>query len=145
MKNFMMMALEQARIAKEYGEVPVGSVIVKESYVLARAYNQVEMKNDPTAHAEILAIKDAVRYINNWRLTGCTLYVTLEPCLMCMGAILNARIKRVVYALGDNSKGAVASKIDLMRNPLFKSIEIYGGFCEEESAALFKDFFNKIR
>lgn len=146
MKKYMELAIEEALLADYYGEVPIGAIIVNsKKQIIARAYNQVEHYDDPTAHAEILAIKEAAKYNNNWRLEGCTIYITLEPCLMCMGAIMNARIKRVVYGIGDNKKGAIESGIDLLRTSFLRDIEVYGGICEEECQFLLQNFFKNRR
>ncbi|MPW27107.1 hypothetical protein GC105_15095 [Alkalibaculum sp. M08DMB] len=145
MKKYMEVALELARYGKEIGEVPVGALVVKEGVIIAKAHNEVEITNNPVAHAEMLAIQRAAIYLKNWRLHDCTLYVTLEPCIMCMGAILNARITKLVYGSGDNSKGAVESQTDLFRSPLFQNIEIYPGILEEESKKLLKNFFYNLR
>lgn len=137
----MLTAIELAGVAMEKGEVPVGAVITRDNHIIAKAYNEIEISQDPTAHAEVIAIRKAAKLMGNWRLTGCTMYVSLEPCFMCMGAILNARIDKLVYALGDTQRGAVESNIDLMRNSLFNKMEIYSGICEEESKILLKKFF----
>lgn len=100
-ETFMRAALELAKVAAASGEVPVGAIVVKDGCIIGRGYNQVEMSHSPLAHAEIIAIQDACHTINNWRLAGCSLYVTLEPCPMCAGAILNARIQRLIYGEKD--------------------------------------------
>lgn len=141
----MKVALELARESMKIGEVPVGAVIVKDNVIIAQAYNQVETNCSPVAHAEVLAIERACEALKNWRLSGCTLYVTLEPCIMCMGAILNARISKLVYGAGDNLKGAVETHADFIRSPLFKNIEIYPNILEEDCASLIKEFFNEKR
>ena len=141
----MKLALELANKGMELGEVPVGAVVVLGDVVIATAYNEVEAANNPVAHAEILAIQRAADALNRWRLHDCTLYVTLEPCIMCMGAILNARIEKLVYGAGDNRMGAVESQSDFIRNPLFKNTQIYPGICEQESIELLSEFFMKLR
>lgn len=145
MKEYMKLALESAVEGRKKDEVPVGAVIVKDGIVIASAHNEVEKRGNPLAHAEILAIEKATKFLKDWRLINCTIYVTLEPCLMCMGAILNSRISRLVYGAGDNQKGAVESQIDLMRNPLYKDLEIYGGIYEKESINLLSEFFQNLR
>ena len=145
MIKYMKLALELANKGMELGEVPVGAVVVLGDVVIATAYNEVEAANNPVAHAEILAIQRAADALNRWRLHDCTLYVTLEPCIMCMGAILNARIEKLVYGAGDNRMGAVESQSDFIRNPLFKNTQIYPGICEQESIELLSEFFMKLR
>lgn len=140
MIKYMKLALELANKGMELGEIPVGAVIVADNVVIATAHNEVETTNNPIAHAEILAIQRAASILNRWRLNDCTLYVTLEPCIMCMGAILNARVKKVVYGAGDNRMGAVESQSDFIRNPLFKNIEIYPGIYEKECMNLLSEF-----
>jgi len=144
--EFMKEALKEAKIAYEIGEVPVGCVIVKDNEIIARAHNLKEFKNSVTAHAEILAINKAADTFNNWRLDGCTMYVTLEPCAMCMGAIMQSHISNVYYAVSDKMMGACGSKISLFeynfQNP---SINVVKGLCENESLELIKDFFINLR
>jgi tRNA(adenine34) deaminase len=142
--RFMRLALAQARRAADKGEVPVGAVIVRDGSVVARGSNRPISRTDPTAHAEIVAIRAAARKTGNYRLTGCELYVTVEPCAMCLGAILHARIKRLVYGADDPKAGAVHS---LVRFPIEKTnhrMEIEAGILAGESAALLRDFF-KLR
>jgi tRNA(adenine34) deaminase len=142
--RFMRLALAQARRAADKGEVPIGAVIVRDGSVLARGSNRPISRTDPTAHAEIVAIRAAARKTGNYRLTGCELYVTVEPCAMCLGAILHARIKRLVYGADDPKAGAVHS---LVRFPIEKTnhrMEIEAGILAGESAALLRDFF-KLR
>jgi len=145
MIKYMKLALELANKGMELGEVPVGAVVVVDDVVIATAHNEVETTSNPVAHAEVLAIQRAATILNRWRLHDCTLYVTLEPCIMCMGAILNARVKKLVYGAGDNRIGAVESQSDFIRNPLFKNIKIYPGICEQESMELLAEFFAKLR
>ena len=106
-KHFMQLALEQAKIAEENGDVPIGAVIVYQNIIIAKAYNQREQLQDPTAHAEIIALTQAAAFLQSWRLLGCTMYVTLEPCTMCAGALVLARIDRLVYGCDDPKAGAV--------------------------------------
>ncbi len=145
MIKYMKLALELAQKGMERGEVPVGAIVVMDDVIIATAHNEVEATNNPVAHAEVLAIQRAATALNRWRLHDCTLYVTLEPCIMCMGAILNARVKKLVYGAGDNRMGAVESQSDFIRAPLFKNIEIYPGICEQESQKLLSEFFTRLR
>ena len=139
----MEQALTCAREAEENGEVPVGAVIVDGVGVtLARAANAPIATHDPTAHAEILALRAAGRALGNYRLPGCVLYVTLEPCAMCVGALVHARIARIVYAAADPKTGACGSVFELSSSPkLNHRIEVTGGVLADESAALLKQFF----
>ncbi len=143
---FMRQALREAQGAYDEGEVPIGCVIVKEGKVIGRGRNHMETLNDPTAHAEILAMGAASGALQNWRLEGCTLYVTLEPCPMCAGAILNARIAKVVYGSKDKRLGALGSTYDILtNNPLNREIEVKGELLKDESLGLIQDFFQELR
>lgn len=138
----MEQALAEARQAEEEGEVPVGAVVVAEGEVLARAHNRPVAASDPTAHAEILALRAAAARRGNYRLTGCTLYVTLEPCAMCAAALVHARIARLVYAAADPKAGAVRSCLCLLEAPhLNHRVEVEAGILAEEAAALLQRFF----
>ncbi|MFQ5778062.1 MAG: tRNA adenosine(34) deaminase TadA [Terriglobia bacterium] len=140
--HFMEQALAEARQAEEEGEVPVGAVVVAEGEVLARAHNRPVAASDPTAHAEILALRVAAARRGNYRLTGCTLYVTLEPCAMCAAALVHARIARLVYAAADPKAGAVQSCLRLLEAPhLNHRVEVEAGILAEEAAALLQRFF----
>lgn len=143
----MAMALRQAEKAAAMGEVPIGAVIVGPDHtVLAKGFNQTIHTNDPSAHAEILAIRQAGLALANYRLTACTLYVSLEPCAMCMGAILHSRIKRVVFAASDPKTGACGSVISLQSEPrLNHHCVVTQGLMADEAAALIKDFFKSKR
>ncbi len=141
----MEIALNIAKEGMNAGEVPVGAIIVKNNEIISMAHNEVETSTNPIAHAEVLAIQRACEIVGNWRLSDCTLYVTLEPCIMCMGAIFNSRISKLVYGAGDNKLGAVESQSDFIHNPLFKNIDIYPGILEEECIHLMQQFFKKIR
>ena len=142
----MREALEQARQASKRGEVPVGAVIVRESAVISRAHNTREHSKDATAHAEVLAIRSASRGVGDWRLTEATLYVTLEPCPMCAGAIVLARIPRVVYAASEPKFGAAGSVFDILRETrLNHRVEVVKGVLAEESRALLRSFFHERR
>ena len=141
----MELALEQARLAANLNETPIGAVLVWEGEVVASAFNRRELDRIATAHAEILAINEACRKLGGWRLHKATLYVTLEPCPMCAGAIINARIKRVVYGASDRKAGCCGSILDLFREPFNHHPEVTGGILAEESAALLSNFFKKLR
>jgi len=144
--EFMRLALEEARAAAEAGEIPIGAVMVCEGAVLARSGNRTIRDNDPTAHAEITALRAGALRLRNYRLGKTTLYATLEPCAMCMGAVLNARVARVVFGAWDPKAGACGSIIDLSREPkLTHRIDVFGGVCSEESAALLRNFFERRR
>jgi tRNA(adenine34) deaminase len=144
--RFLRTALEEARRGAETGEVPIGCVVVKDGRILGRGYNRMEASRDPTAHAEILAIGAASQALENWRLDGCTLYVTLEPCPMCAGAILNSRIARVVFGARDRRLGALGSTCDLIRdNPINRVCAVDGPRLEEECLDVLRDFFRDIR
>ncbi len=143
---FMRAALAQARQAAKAGEVPVGAVIVRGGHLIAAAYNQVETLRDPTAHAEILAITQAAAAVGDWRLEGCTLYVTKEPCAMCAGAIVLGRIPRVVWGLGDPLRGGAVSLFPILRNAdLNHRADWRAGVLEDECRALLQDFFRQRR
>jgi tRNA(adenine34) deaminase len=139
----MLLALEQARLAAKHGDVPVGAVIIDQAgNVLAAAGNEREVRHDPTAHAEVLALRQASRRLRSWRLTGLTLVVTLEPCTMCAGALVLARVARLVFGAFDPKAGAVSSLFDVVRDPrLNHRVEVRGGVLEAECSALLKDFF----
>ena len=141
----MELALEQARLAANLNETPIGAVLVWEGEVVASAFNRRELDRIATAHAEILAINEACRKLGGWQLHKATLYVTLEPCPMCAGAIINARIKRVVYGASDRKAGCCGSILDLFREPFNHHPEVTGGILAEESAALLSSFFKKLR
>lgn len=144
--KYMALALKEAQIAYKNDEVPVGAVIVKGGKVLAKAYNKREKSLDPTSHAEINAIRKACKKIGSWRLVGATIYVTVEPCSMCAGAILWARINRVVYGAKDLKGGALGTTFNLYEvKGLNHYPQIAGGVMEEECSILIKDFFKKKR
>ena len=143
---WMREALEMARRGAALGEVPVGAVIVKDGVALARAHNQRERTKDPTAHAELLAIRAASQAIGDWRLIDTTLYVTLEPCPMCAGAIVLARIPRVVYAASDAKSGAAGTLFNLLQDErLNHRVDVIRGILAEESSYLLKSFFRERR
>ena len=140
--QFMQLALEQARHAWDLGEVPVGAVVVKDGAVIAVGYNQPIGKHDPTAHAEIVALRAAAGALGNYRLPGCELYVTLEPCVMCSGAMMHARLARVVYGAADPKTGAGGSVVNLFeQEQLNHHTAIAGGVMAEECGAMLKSFF----
>jgi tRNA(adenine34) deaminase len=142
----MLLALELARRAARDGEVPVGALLVMDGEVVGEGWNQPIAGHDPTAHAEIVALRAGAQRLGNYRLEGTTLYATLEPCVMCMGAVLNARVPRVVFGAWDQKAGACGSVVDLPRQPkLAHGIDVFGGVCSEESAALLRQFFETRR
>ncbi len=144
--TFMQLALEEARQAEQENEVPIGAVVVYEGRVIARAHNRRETDRDPKAHAEFLAMEEASRVLDAWRLTGCTVYVTLEPCIMCAGLMHQARISRCVYAAADPKAGACGSLYHIHNDGrLNHSFEITAGVLAEESATLLQNFFARRR
>ena len=139
---YMAQALREAEKAYEIDEVPVGAVIVYEGEIIARAHNQIKLLKDPTAHAEMIAITQASSHLSNERLTGTELYVTLEPCSMCVGAAILGRISKIIFGTSDPKTGACGSVVELTRPGLFNhNIEILGGVMEKESRALLQGFF----
>ena len=143
---FMAEALRLARRARAKGEVPVGAVIVREGRVIGRAYNQVELLKDATAHAEMIALTQAQEAVGDWRLTDCTLYVTKEPCPMCAGAVVHTRLRRVVFGIGDPKAGALGGAFNLLDlKGLNHTCLVTPGFQAEESLALLRDFFKERR
>lgn len=145
-KDFYMgLAIELAREALQDGEVPVGCVVVQDGAIIGRGRNRREQGHDATAHAEILAIQEACHTVGDWRLSGCTLYVTLEPCTMCTGAIMNARIPKVVYGARDRVAGACGGILNLFEEGFGHRPKLYGGVCADECAALLAAFFQARR
>jgi len=141
-EKWMLLALKQAKKAEEHGEVPVGAVLVKDGLLVAQAHNQPISKNDPTAHAEIQLIRSAGEKLQNYRLNGTSLYVTLEPCAMCLGAIMHARIERIIYAAYDQKTGVCGSSDNLVNANCFNhKISLTSGVLEYESKKLLKNFF----
>ena len=139
-------ALAQARMASAIEEVPVGAIVVSAGEVISRACNRNRTDNDPCAHAEILALRQAARRIGNYRLTDTTLFVTLEPCFMCAGAIIHARVKRVVFAAYDQRAGAVGSLANILQTPMLNhTCEVTAGVREEESVVLLQSYFQQRR
>lgn len=144
-KEFMLRALELAREAASAGEVPVGAVVVREGSVIGEGRNRREAGKNALGHAELEAVSQACASLGTWRLTGCELYVTLEPCPMCTGAVINAHIDTVVYGADDERAGCCGTAADLFALPYSHRPEIYRGFYEEECRALLRDFFQKLR
>ena len=144
--SFMEEALIEAKKALKKGEVPVGAVVVLEENVIGRGYNQSITKNDPTAHAEIMALRDAAMNLKNYRLKDTLVYTTLEPCLMCAGALVHARIKKLIYSASDPKSGVIESNGNLMRSEFLNhKISYEGGILKEESSEILKNFFLKKR
>ena len=146
-RKFMLLAIEQAQLAGSMDEVPIGAVITdKDNNLISSGYNLREINHDPTAHAEIIAIKKASEKLNSWRLDGCTLYVTIEPCPMCMGAIVLSRINRLVLGARDPKAGSVFSLYNIgTDNKLNHNVEVKEGVCEMECSNLMKEFFQTLR
>ena len=145
-EQFMRQALEDARRAAEAGEVPVGAVVVLDGKVLARAANRTIADADPTAHAEIVTLRAAAKTLGNYRLAGATLYVTLEPCAMCAGALVHARVARLVYGCDDPKVGAVRGDLRVLEHPMLNHrVEVTSGVLADESAALLREFFEARR
>ncbi len=145
-KIYMQLALEEARLASSEGEVPVGAVIIKDNQVIAKAHNLREQSADPTAHAEILALREASQQLGGWRLSGTQIYVTIEPCPMCAGALVLARIDALIYGAGDKKWGAVESLFNIPNHPkLNHHIDITGGVLATECQALMQQFFAQRR
>lgn len=144
--KYMKIALMEAHKAIEEGEMPVGAVVVKDGEVISIGHNVRNELHDPTLHAEIVAIRKACELLKDWRLTDCDLYVTLEPCVMCSGAIINSRIRSVYFGAYDPEYGAAGGRIDLFSKSYFGSTtSVYGGIMEEECSSMLKDFFASLR
>ena len=145
-EHFMKLAIEQAQVAEENGDVPIGAIIVFENQIIGKAYNQREQLNDPTAHAEIIALTQAAAFLESWRLLGCTIYVTLEPCPMCAGALVLARMDRLVYGCDDPKTGACGSLYNIVRDErLNHRLEVTPGVLAAECSALLQGFFQRRR
>jgi len=142
---FMSLAIEEAKLAYEKNEVPIGAVVVKDGVVIASAHNLREETNQAVAHAEILAIQKANIALNSWRLDTCTLYVTIEPCPMCAGAIIQSRIENIVYGAKDPKSGVHKSITNLFELPFNHNVNVIGGIKEKESSYLLSDFFKELR
>lgn len=144
--RYMQAAIGQAEIAEENGDVPIGCVIVYDGIIIAKSYNQRELLNDPTAHAEIIALTQAADYIGNWRLGGCSIFVTLEPCPMCAGALVLARLDRLVYGCADPKTGACQSLYNIVQDErLNHRLEVVSGILEQDCSQLLSGFFQKRR
>ena len=144
--QFMQAALEEARSAAAAGEVPIGAVLAHDGKIVARSGNRTIRSNDPTAHAEIFVLREAARLLGNYRLAGTTLYVTIEPCCMCAGAIIQARVPRLVYGADDSKGGAVRSCFEILSHPrLNHQVEVTSGVLAAESAAILQSFFAERR
>ena len=142
----MRLALDQAAAAIAHGDVPIGAVVVRDGQVIAARHNERELTGDPTAHAEVLAIRDAAQVVGHWRLLDCTLYVTLEPCVMCAGALVNSRIGRVVFGAVDPKAGAIVSLFEICGDQrLNHRPPVTAGICEDEAGALLRAFFAERR
>ncbi len=144
-KYFMRVAMEEARKSSANGEVPVGAVVVFENMVLSKAHNETVQRDDPTAHAEIMAIRKACETKKNYRIPGCDLYVTLEPCAMCLGTVIQARIRKLVFGAYDPKSGAVESIMKFPFDKMNHRVEIKGGVLAEECGNILKDFFKGKR
>lgn len=145
-RDFMLAAIEEAKLAIEHGDVPVGCVIVLNGEIVARGHNRREEDGDPLAHAEMLALRAAAESLGGWRLDDCDIYVTLEPCPMCAGALAQARLRRLVYGVRDFKAGAAGTVFDLVRDPrLPHRLEVVDGICEKECRALLAGFFDGKR
>jgi tRNA(adenine34) deaminase len=145
-RDWMRVALIQAQTAFEQGEVPIGAVIVHDGQVIAVGHNEKEQRNDPTAHAEILAIQRAAKVLGKWRLTDAALYVTLEPCPMCAGAIIQSRLKQIVYGSADTKGGAIGSVMNVLDHTLWNhQVDVVAGVMEKECSDILKSFFKKLR
>ncbi len=142
----MALALELARKAAAWGETPIGAVVVQDGTIIGTGFNRVEIDGDPTAHAEMIAIREAARKSGDWRLPRATIYVTVEPCIMCAAALIHARMARLVYGAPDLRWGGVGSLFDLSHDPRINhELEVISGVMEEETAALLKQFFGRVR
>jgi tRNA(adenine34) deaminase len=145
-EQYMREALKEAQLAWEKGEVPIGAVIVRDGEIIARAHNLRETLNDATAHAEVLAIRAAGQVLADWRMIGCTLYVTIEPCPMCAGALVQSRVEHLVYGASDPKAWADRSLVEIVQNPgLNHRMEVIGGVLADECSQMMKDFFRARR
>ena len=144
--KFMYAALQEAEKSLENNEVPVGAVVVHNNRIIGRGFNQVEMLKDPTAHAEMIAVTAATNYLGNWRLTDCSIYVTLEPCIMCTGALLHSRMQNVFFSTFDSKFGACGSVYNLAGESKYNhKLTVFSGLYADESEKLLKEFFAKLR
>jgi tRNA(adenine34) deaminase len=143
---WMELALEQASLAAQAGEVPVGALVIREGEIIGRGHNRNLLDNDPTAHAEIVALRQAAAKLGNHRLSGCTLFATIEPCSMCAGALIHARIARLVYGATDVKAGAAGSVLEVLNNPrLNHKLEVTAGVLKERCSEILQDFFRRKR
>ncbi len=145
-QQFMQAAIEQAKIAEENGDIPIGAVIVYKNQIIGKAYNQREQLKDPTAHAEIIALTQAAAFVESWRLNGCTMYVTLEPCPMCAGALVLSRMDRLVYGCDDPKAGACKSLYNIVQDErLNHRLEVTSGILQEQCRQQLQEFFSRRR
>lgn len=145
-EHYMSLAMKEALKAKDKEEVPVGAVIVLDGQIIGRAHNQVEMLKDATAHAEMIALTQAEAYMKDWRLEGCTLYVTKEPCFMCAGALVQTRVSRLVFGVRDVKAGGAGSALNLVQEPKLNHwVEVTAGVKEEECKLILQEFFKRLR
>jgi len=145
-KELMQIAIKEAKFAEENGDVPIGAVVVYQNQIIGKAYNQREQLQDPTAHAEIIALTQAAAFLESWRLHGCTMYVTLEPCTMCAGALVLARIDRLIYGCDDPKTGAIKSLYNIVTDErLNHTIDVTPGVLAEECSGLLQHFFRRRR
>ncbi|WP_303051832.1 tRNA adenosine(34) deaminase TadA [uncultured Dialister sp.] len=141
-REYMLLALKEAEKAADEGEIPIGAVLVYKDLIIAAGHNEKEKAKDPTAHAEITAIRKGAAFLKRWRLTGASLYVTIEPCPMCAGALLNARVSRLIYGSANPQYGAVDSRFHLTSSSVLNhTMEVTSGICKEECQALMDEFF----
>jgi tRNA(adenine34) deaminase len=146
MRNFMLEAINEAEKAMAKGEVPIGAIVVKDGEIVGRGHNLTESLKDPTAHAEMSAIREAAAYLGGWRLTGCTMYVTVEPCSMCAGALVLSRVEKIYIGTMDPKAGACGSILNIVSgNKLNHEIEIETGVMQKECEGIMKDFFKGLR
>tara|TARA_B110000967_G_scaffold23533_1_gene21684 strand:- start:1087 stop:1560 length:474 start_codon:yes stop_codon:yes gene_type:complete len=145
-EKWMKIAISEANLAINEGEIPVGAVLIQNSKLIAKAHNRPILNNDPTAHAEVEVIREAGQKLKNYRLSGSTLYVTLEPCAMCLGAIIHARIERIVFGASDPKTGVCGSKVDLTSEAFFHhKVQVKGGVLEKENKEILQSFFKSKR
>lgn len=145
-EEFMLIALEQAKLAEQIGEIPVGAVVVHEREIIGCGFNQSISQHDPSAHAEVIALRNAAKYVENYRLVDCTLYVTLEPCPMCASLLVHSRVKRVVFGAYDAKTGACGSVMNLVEHESMNHVySVEGGVLQEQCSSVISEFFKKRR